>query len=210
MLKFIHPSTWVVAGPSQSGKTYFVSKILTSKLIEPFPTRIVVAYSFYQPAYDQLKSHFPFIEFVKGLDKNLINSFSQEQNNLFIIDDLMRESGNNDIVADIFTKGAHHASLSTILIVQNIFHKCKTLRECSLNTHYIVIFRTPRDETQVRTLSAQMFPNRKNFLPSALEDACKEETRGYLVLDLRNDTPPEFKVRTRVFPGERMIVYKPD
>lgn len=209
MLKFSHPSTWIVAGPSQSGKTHFTSRILTESLIEPAPTRIVWAYSIYQPSYEHLKSVLPFIEFHKGLDANILNSFSPDENNLLVIDDLMRESGDGDLVGDIFTRGSHHLNLSTILIVQNIFHKCKALRECSLNTHYMVIFKIPRDQTQVRTLSSQMFPRKSNFLNAALEDACIQQDRGYLVIDLRNDTPSDMRVRTSVFPGEQTIVYKP-
>lgn len=209
MLKFKHPSTWIVAGPSQSGKTHFVSKILTSNLIEPKPDRILYAYSIYQPAYDQLLTHLPFIEFHKGLDVNLLNTFNPNQNNLLIIDDLMRESGDGDLVGDIFTRGSHHLNLSTIFIVQNIFHKCKALRECSLNCHYLVIFKIPRDQTQVRTLGYQMFPAKKNFLPAALEDATSLQDRGYLVIDLRNDTPSDYRVRTCVFPHETTVVYKP-
>lgn len=123
MLKFIHPSTWIVAGPSQSGKTHFTYRILTENVIEPSPNRIIWCYSIYQPLYDVLKSKIPFIEFHKGLDANILNKFKPDDNNLLVIDDLMRESGNGDLVADIFTKGSHHLNLSTIFIVQNIFQK---------------------------------------------------------------------------------------
>lgn len=209
MIKFHHPSTWIIAGPSQSGKTFFTSRILKESLIEPSPSRIVWCYSIYQHSYDQLKAHIPSIEFHKGFDSNLLNSFQPEINNLLIIDDLMRESGKGDLIADVFTRGSHHLNLSTIFIVQNIFHKCKSLRECSLNTHYMVLFKTPRDQTQIRTLSSQMFPKNSQFLPSALEDACTIQDRGYLVIDLRNDTPSDFRVRTLIFIGEETIIYKP-
>lgn len=209
MLRFIHPSTWIVAGPSQSGKTFFVSQLLTSNLFDPPLSRIVYAYSIFQPAYSSLQSSIPSIEFTKDLDQNLINSFQPNETNMLVIDDLMSESGDGKLVIDIFTKGSHHLNLSAIFIVQNIFHKCKSLRECNLNAQYMVLFKTPRDQGQIRTISSQMFPGKPGFLGNALEDACKERARGYLLLDLRNDTPSDFRVRTGVLPNESMLVYKP-
>ena len=53
-MKLIHPSNIIVSGPTGSGKTQFVSRILTSRNIDPFPTRILYLYSERQQEYDKL------------------------------------------------------------------------------------------------------------------------------------------------------------
>ena len=56
-------------------------------------------------------------------------------------------------IADLFTKGSHHRNLSVIYIVQNIFHQGKEMRIISLNAHYIVLFKSPRDRQQISILA---------------------------------------------------------
>jgi predicted AAA+ superfamily ATPase len=51
MMKLCHPFTMLVIGPTQSGKTVFVLKLISdaSKVIEPVPERILYCYTEYQP-----------------------------------------------------------------------------------------------------------------------------------------------------------------
>ncbi|KFM83158.1 hypothetical protein X975_06245, partial [Stegodyphus mimosarum] len=42
--KLKHPFTMVVAGPTSSGKTVFVKKLVQHRSIDPFPTKIVWCY----------------------------------------------------------------------------------------------------------------------------------------------------------------------
>ena len=46
----------------------------------------------------------------------------------------------------------HHRNLSTIYIVQNIFHQGKVMRNISLNAHYIVLFKS-QDSTDKQQIS---------------------------------------------------------
>lgn len=208
MIQFTHPSTFIISGPSQCGKTFFTYNILKNKMIYPFPDRIIWNYSMAQPLYNEIKEEIPNIEFIKGYDQNILERFSPCINNLLILDDLMQESGNSELLSQIFTRGSHHLSLSVIYIVQNIFHKGGHHRECSLNSQYVVLFNNPRDRIQVRTLSSQMYPNTKNFLADCLGNASELQDRGYLLLDLRSDTPEDFRIRSLIFPGEETVVYK--
>lgn len=75
----------------------------------------------------------------------------------------------------------------------------------SLNSNYMVLFRNPRDATQISVLGSQMFPGRQKFLRSAFEDATSRPY-GYLLLDLKAATPDALRVRTNVFPGEQPVV----
>ena len=82
------------------------------------------------------------------------------------------------------------------------------MRTISVNAHYMIIFMSPRDKTQISFLVRQMFPANSKFLVDAFEDATSEPY-GYLLVDLRPDTPEEYRVRTRIFPDENTVVYTP-
>ena len=58
----------------------------------------------------------------------------------------------------------------------------------SLNAHYLVLFKNPRDVTQISTLGRQMYVARSKFLVEAFKDATAKPF-GYLLLDLKADTP---------------------
>jgi len=77
--------------------------------------------------------------------------FDSRQPTLLIIDDLMSET--NQLVADIFTKISHHRNISVIYMTQNIFDKNKYARTISLNAHYLVLFKNPRDANHFAVLS---------------------------------------------------------
>ncbi len=64
----------------------------------------------------------------------------------------------------------------------------------NLNTHYIVLFKNPRDAGQVSTLARQMYPGKRKFVVEAYEDATKEP-----MIDLKPETDDSFRIRTRIF-----------
>ena len=78
----------------------------------------------------------------------------------------------------------------------------------SLNAHYIVLFKNPRDAMLVSTLARQMYPGQNKFLVEAFKNAT-EKPFGYLLLDLKPDTDEKYRIRTNIFPDERQYVYIP-
>ena len=65
---------------------------------------------------------------------------------LLYIDDLMAESGSE--VVYLFTKLSHHKNPCVMFITQNMFYKGEGMRDMSLSSHYVVVFRTPRAVAQ--------------------------------------------------------------
>ena len=59
----------------------------------------------------------------------------------------MSETGNDKRITNLFKKGSHHKNLSVILLLQNLFYNEKESHNISLNMHYIVVFKTPRDNS---------------------------------------------------------------
>ena len=104
----------------------------------------------------------PNITFVKGVPGDLESMVDPTIRNLVVIDDLMRELSNDQRITNLFTRGCHHRNLSVIFIVQNSFHRGKELRDMSLNCHYLVMFKSLRDSSQVSHLAKQMFPGMSN------------------------------------------------
>ena len=206
-----HPFTGVIAGPTGSGKTQFVKRLILAdgnSLIEPTIDNIIWCYGEYQDAYDHLASLVPQIRFVEGYPDDLLQSLDRRQRTLVVIDDLMSESGNNTKVTELFTKGSHHRNLSVILILHNLFYKGREMRTISLNAHYMVLFKNPRDASQINHLARQMYPRKTKYMMEAYRDATSIPY-GYLLIDLKPDTEESLRLRTNIFPGEYPIVYVP-
>jgi hypothetical protein len=200
-MQFIHPFALTVCGMSGSGKTIFVLKFIKKAEIVPPPEKVLFCYGEYQKIFDNYKRD---ITFKQGLPD--VKQFDGKQRTLLIIDDMMTES--NEDVSNIFTKYSHHRNISVIFLTQNLFYKSRHSRTMSLNTHYMVIFKNPRDKLQIATLARQMFPNNSKYLVDAYEQATREPYQ-YLVIDLKPETDDRFRVRSNIFPGEIPYVYIP-
>lgn len=205
ILKFKHPFTAIIAGPSGAGKTEFVLKCLKYK-DEMFDVRFEEVIWYYSEWQDWYSKHKDVIRFEEGLPARDM-TFPTRGPRLLVLDDLMREA--NDVVADLFTKGCHHRNISVIYITQNIFHKGRGQRDISLNAHYIIYFKNPRDKAQIGYLARQLCPENVKFVQEAYTDATSQPY-GYLVFDLKQDTPEEYRYRTSVFPDQlKTYVYLP-
>jgi hypothetical protein len=117
----------------------------------------------------------------------------------------MNEADQN--VCNLFTKLSHHRSVSVVFITQNLYHRNRFVRTMNLNTHYIVMFKNPRDANQVTALARQMYPGRSKFMVEAFKDATKNPY-GYLLIDLKPETDERYRIRTNIFPDDdRQYVY---
>ena len=205
---FNHPFTCLVAGPTQSGKTTFIEKIIqhNKTAIHPNINRIIYCYARWQDKYDYFKLLYPRIEFNMGLyDIDLINP---KDNNLIILDDLTHLCEKDDSVLNLFTTDSHQKNISVVLLTQNVFSKGKHFRTISLNSHYVVLMNNPRDRLQVQSLARQMFPKKSQFLIEAYQDATLNKF-GYLFLDLTQSTDDSNRVQTGVLPNQERIIYRP-
>lgn len=198
MFEFKHPSSCLVAGPSGCGKTYLVRQMIKKNIYEPKIRKVRWCYNYPAPWFLEE----PDIEFIHGLPENF------ESGDLIVIDDLMHRL--NEKIADIFTAASHHRNVSVILILQNLFPRVKVMRDISLNTHYIIVFKITRDMSQVNCLGRQLYPTQSKFFL----DAYIKATHGpyhYLVIDLQTQTSHLFRLRDSLFPTRRGIywIYAP-
>ena len=190
MFKFKHPFCMQVVGPSRSGKTEWVIKLLEQKRarIEPSVDQILYCYRHWQDSYNTLK---PIVQFHKGLPSALL--IEKLQNGLIVLDDLMDDAVKDHKILSTFTEGSHHKRLSVIFLMQNIFHKGLHTRTINLNVQYMILFKNARDQQQIQTLARQMFPNGWRKFLEHYEEATGQ-LYGHVILDLHPSTPDENRI----------------
>lgn len=210
---FKPPFTMMVAGPSGSGKTVLVRRLLKNHrfLIPLNKDRIKVmwAYGQWQITYTEPVENAD-ISYFDGLpsESELIDS----KPDIIVIDDLMNELASDVKMGNLFTKGSHHLNINVIFITQNIFHKGNQMRNINLSCHYIIAMKNPRDLTQIDVIGRQMKMQRE--VTDAYFDSTKQAF-GYLVINLKQDTPREMMLSTRITPEENIkgifapIIYRP-
>lgn len=189
------PFTCIIAGPTGCGKTRLMLRIIkhADEMIEPKPTKIVWCYGIYQQEFDR----WPEIEFREGLPTSAQDI---DPGSLLILDDLMAETDSR--VMDIFTRSSHHRAISCCYLTQNIYYAGKHNRTMNLNTHYLFLFKNPRDGTQIQYLSRQIFPHKSRLIEEAFRDATSNHPHQYLFLDLKNETDDKTRVRSNIFPDD--------
>ena len=145
----------------------------------------------------------PNIHFIQGFpDNQLYDILEGYQNSLVIIDDLMSmECSNNQCFSDLFKRGSRHKGISVMYLTQNLFPPGKQSRAISLNSHYIIVSKNPRDSLGILYLARQMYNRNSNLLLESFQDATKNPY-GYLLMDLRQPTPENMRLRTNILPQE--------
>ena len=163
------------------------------------PERIVWFYGRHHPdLFCSFTQEIPSIEFYEGLPTNIEVMFDRSKRNICIIDDLMQSASGNQLAENLFTNG-RHLNLSVVSLSQSLFYTGKKCRTISLNSTCIVVFKNPRDQTQIRHLACQMFPSKPKFLQAAYEEETKDPYR-YLFLDFHPNSPEFARVGGNIFP----------
>ena len=205
-VRFKTPANFYICGQSQCGKSYLVRSMLNhlDELFYPVPSKIIYCYGEYQQMFDEMLQTIPNISFVQGFPNDLYDIASS--NSLIVVDDLMSQCSKDERMSDMFTKGSHHRGISVMYLTQNLFPPGKQSRTISLNSHYMIVFKNPRDSLGISTLARQMFPNNSNYLLESFQDATSKP-HGYLLMDLHQLTPENMRLRTNILPHEQQVAY---
>lgn len=204
------PFTMLIAGPTSCGKSRLVFEVINNvkTLVTPEVHDITYCYSQWQPEFEKLKS--AGVKFNEGLltrDELFNSSRDTTKHSMLIIDDLL-DPEYAPIAKDLFIKGSHHLNMNVIFITQNLFFANKDFRTLSLNSHYLVIFKNPRDMSQISYISRQAFPAQPSFLTQVYN---KETTakHSYIVLDCKQSTPDNLRVRNSITTPWNSVVFIP-
>lgn len=198
-------STMMITGPSLSGKTFFTKTLIENDMIlfeKPFKQRFW--YCHYMPLIEERISN---VVYKVGLPDNFDHIPNES---LIILDDLMTDSKDSQSVTNLIIRGVHHRKLMVIILTQNLFQDSNQVRTRNLNTHYLVLFKNPRNMQQINHLQRQMFPKDGNFLVESFLNST-EKAHGYLFIDLHQTTNDLIRVRSNILPHEKpMKCYIPN
>ena len=118
MFRFFSPTTAMITGPTGSGKTKFVFKLLEN-LNTMFDVPVEKVYYFYGVWQDSFDNKvIENLEFIQGLpDETQIKQIADSKHNLIIIDDLQMSAVNSPSITNLFSRDSHHRNLSVFLIL---------------------------------------------------------------------------------------------
>ena len=200
--------TMCIAGPSQSGKTQLALRIIDNRasFFNCSIRRVVWCYGIYQTVLMSELMRRNVITQSEPIHTSNIQPFD-----LIIMDDMLDVTRTSQDVTAMFTKAAHHKPCFIIFITQNLFPGGKEARTRSLNTHYYILFKNPRDKSQIDFLARQIAPRKSKALIDVFE-AATTPAHGYLFCDFTQECPDTYRFRTNLFggvdPGKPLIIFK--
>ena len=202
-MRLAHPATFLVSGPTGSGKTVFTRELVRRRheLFSKPIHRVIWCHGVWQKMYCELEKE--GVEMRAGVVTP--DELNPEENTLVVFDDLM--NSNSDAISEFFIRGSHHYSASVIYLCQNMFHQGKGHRGNSLNSHYIVAFKNVRSRQQFGHLAREIMGRDSKDMIESFEIATKEPYQ-YLFIDLRPETPDALRLRGRIL-DETNDVYVP-
>ena len=136
-LKFKLPFGMIISGPSSSGKSTFLTKLISQAfdLIDPKPISILYCYGEMCSIVPEIQRSgvnvyggVPTEEIIKRYPKPL----------LLILDDLLLTI-DEKYLSELFTKKSHHQNFAIIFVTQNLFEKkIKVARQNADRMHNIL------------------------------------------------------------------------
>ena len=210
--RFKSPSSFLLGGSSQSGKTTFTFNVLKNidVLFEKPECKqnVIFFYNMWQNSYDMFKSTNIVNQWINRLPteediKEKTMLYKDIGGSVLIIDDFAEKL--DSAIAQLFSVLCHHTNSVVFLLTQNIFSKNRYFRDISLNSTYIVLFNNPRDGSQISNFARQFAPGNTRALVKTFEKATKAPY-SYMFFDLHQKTPKEFRVRSRILPHEAPMV----
>ena len=209
--RFRTPSSFLLAGASKSGKTTFTLNLLRN--IEALFSNpecrhnVVYFYKEDQEAFDMFKEENIVRLWINRLptSENIdqLTAGYERSGSVVVIDDFdLKVNGD---IADIFRTKCHHKNCVVILLTQNIFCQKQFFREISLNCTYLVMFKNPRDASQINCLAKQVAPGAVAALVATFKKATRRP-HSYLLFDTDQSTPEWQRVKSRVLPHELPMI----
>ena len=204
-----HSFFMTVCGPSQSGKTTFILNLLDNweRLVTENIDYIVWCYGETNDLLSMLPKRYGDrkLSLVKGMPVDFNDYIIPYKKGLLILDDLMSESSDNPALTRLISNKVHHASLSVISAVQNLFSAGKERTTYMQSCQYIVMFKNPLNNTTPRILGQRFMPGKVKTFLEIYKHSVTSPFR-YLFIDGTQTTPEHARLRTDIF-GDTQRVY---
>ena len=193
-----------ISGPSRCGKTFFVADLLEN--IETFakepPKKIIYVYKVWQSKFDEMRSlvHV-FLEDCESILEK-IQERATGQPVLVIFDDLINSKSLVDI-ATLFTVDGRHMNMSLVFLTQRMFVNNEHFRQISQNCDYFVIFKNPRNSSEIRTLAQQLTPGNLGLIDIYMQ--ATQDPFSYLFINLTQECQPQVKYLSKLFDYDNSV-----
>lgn len=137
------------------------------------------------------------IQFVEGLPVKELTTNENDENILFVFDDLIDQVYSSQLICNLFVQGRNR-NISLILITQNLFTQLPFSRTIALNANYLLIFRIVRDQSTIGILSRQICPkNSKSFRDLFINTITKPY--DHLLLNFSSDSDDLLRFQQNIF-----------
>ena len=195
-----------VCGPSHCGKTVFIAKLLEniSVFAKSPPEKVIYVYKIWQSLFDDFTTQGLVHVFLQD-QENLIDRLREEafgESTLIIFDDLMNSKSLEDI-GNLFVVDGRHSNYAMIFTAQRMFVNNEYFRQISNNSDYYVIFRNPRNYSEIRTLAQQITPLSLDLL-NIYSKACQSPFT-YLFINLTQECDEKVKFLSHLFENNNYI-----
>ena len=212
LLPFSAPTTILICGSTQSGKTHFTKRLLQNAdgMFSSPVDKIIYAYSEYQPMFTEMMEDIPRLILHQGLpSREDIEHYTEGVNHtIVVLDDLMLQVAQSQDCVHLFTVTSHHRNVTTVMLSQNLYPPGKYARTISLNCLNVILFKNYRDSRQIITFGSQILPGYVSYFKAAYE-AATHPNFGYLHVCLEPTQNKEYQLRSSILPGEDMVIYRP-
>ena len=210
-LKFLTPCSICVSGPSQSGKSQWILRLIKHRIhlfssnfhqiIYCVPENLSLTPN---KIFEEIKTSYPAAQLHSGLpDITKLGLNFDTTSKLLIIDDLMTEFLNSYQMVKLLSVEVHHCNITTIFTLHNLFAPSKFGRTLTRNVNYKVLFANRLDLKEMRNVSLQV-SNQPNFLTESFEFLHQEFPLEppYIVIDGHiKSNLKQFFIRSQIFPG---------
>ena len=159
-MKFYNYCNVILQASSGGGKTELMRKIIAQRDSMFFitPAKVIIIYSNWQPAYDDMLKADPDIIFTNQIPgEHRLKLWTENvDHTLLVADDKQLELAESQFMADVFTRLSHHLHLSTFILLQGGSMKGKFASDIVKNAHYTILFKGGREAHHVRSLGIQL------------------------------------------------------
>lgn len=211
--RFHVPSTFLLCGPSSSGKSTFVLNLLLNTHLmfreKRIAQNVIYFYKHWNPIFKLFEDRKIVKQFINEMPTSdqimdLARPFKSKGGSMFILDD-WQQCVSQD-TAQLFRGVAHHGHAVICFLSQAIFPQNQAFREISRNASYLIVFKSLRDTAQIGTLARQISPRRAKMIMDVFADVTDEKAYSYLCFRFHQETPSFLKLTTNCLPHEFPVV----
>ena len=166
------------------------------------PKKIIYVYKVWQSKFDEMRSlvHV-FLEDCESIVAK-IQERTTGQPMLVIFDDLLNSKSLVDI-ATLFTVDGRHMNMSLVFLTQRMFVNNEHFRQISQNCDYFVIFKNPRNSSEIRTLAQQLTPGSLDLIDIYMQ--ATKDPFSYLFINLTQECQPQVKYLSKLFDYDNSV-----